>query len=198
VLAARGYLYDASTLPTFLGPLARLYYLMTATLEPEEKRRRALLFGNLKDGLRPLRPYQWATGGGAITEVPVTTMPLLRTPFHLSYLMWLLSWSEPLAFIYLRMALKLCDMARVSPSFLLHPLDFVGPDEAPELAFFPAMQLPLERKLKFAASVLGELALRYRVVTVGEHATLAARPLLDRETRRGSHTGSLADNQQGD
>src|SRR5207248_2980424 len=36
VLAARGYRYDASTLPTFLGPLARLYYLLTANLDPAE------------------------------------------------------------------------------------------------------------------------------------------------------------------
>jgi peptidoglycan/xylan/chitin deacetylase (PgdA/CDA1 family) len=177
VLASRGYLYDASTLPTFLGPLARLYYLMTATLDPAEKKRRALLFGSWKDGLRPLDLHSWETGQGAITEVPVTTVPFLRTPFHLSYLLWLLSWAEPLARVYLWMALELCNAARIAPSFLLHPLDFLGPDEAPELAFFPAMRLPLERKLRFAAFVLGELTARYRVVTVGEHAAMAELPL---------------------
>ncbi|RMD81773.1 MAG: polysaccharide deacetylase, partial [Candidatus Dadabacteria bacterium] len=31
-LADRGYLYDASTLPTYLGPLARLYYFRRARL----------------------------------------------------------------------------------------------------------------------------------------------------------------------
>ena len=36
VLERRGYIYDASTFPTFLGPLARAYYFMTAKLSKEE------------------------------------------------------------------------------------------------------------------------------------------------------------------
>jgi hypothetical protein len=170
VLCALGYRYDASTLPTFLGPLARAYYLATAKLDPEEKKRRALLFGHWREGLRPLKPYPWQTANGTITEVPVTTMPLLRMPFHLSYLMWLSSLAEPLARAYLKVALALCDACGVAPSFLLHPLDFAGPDDAPELAFFPAMRLPLRRKLDLADYVLKHLASRYRVLTVGEHA----------------------------
>ena len=59
VLTRRGYRYDASTLPTFLGPLARAYYFMTTKLSPEEKENRKLLFGQLRDGLRSLRPYRW-------------------------------------------------------------------------------------------------------------------------------------------
>ena len=45
VLAARNYSYDASTLPTFLGPLARMWYLAAIRLAPEEKRKRGNLFG---------------------------------------------------------------------------------------------------------------------------------------------------------
>ena len=63
VLTRRGYQYDASTLPTFLGPLARAYYFMTTKLSPEEKKNRKLLFGQLRDGLRPLRPYRWQIDG---------------------------------------------------------------------------------------------------------------------------------------
>src|SRR5262245_51776450 len=39
-LVRQGYLYDASTFPTFLGPLARAYYFMTTKLNPEEMRKR--------------------------------------------------------------------------------------------------------------------------------------------------------------
>ena len=37
VLERAGYLYDASTLPTYLGPLARAYYFRSTELTPEQK-----------------------------------------------------------------------------------------------------------------------------------------------------------------
>src|SRR5215510_6472954 len=36
VLESRGYWYDASTLPTYLGPLARMYYFQKSDLSREE------------------------------------------------------------------------------------------------------------------------------------------------------------------
>ena len=49
VLARRGYRYDASTLPTFVGPLARAYYFRTAGLTAEQKRvRRACSAGSTR------------------------------------------------------------------------------------------------------------------------------------------------------
>ena len=53
VLAERGYLYDASTLPTYLGPLARAYFLATARISTEQRRQREDLFGSFRDGLAP-------------------------------------------------------------------------------------------------------------------------------------------------
>ena len=95
-LERRGYRYDASTLPTFIGPLARAFYFRNADLTPEELAEREALFGSFRDGTRPLKPYRWALGDGLI-EVPVTTMPLLRTPIHMSYLMYLGERSPALA-----------------------------------------------------------------------------------------------------
>jgi len=170
VLASRGYRYDASTLPTFLGPLARAYYMMTAKLDKEEKRRRARLFGRFRDGLRPLKPYSWQTSEGALVEIPVTTMPMVRTPFHLSYIVWLHSQSPALAKGYFKMAMTLCQASGTAPSFLLHPLDFVGPSEAEEVAFFPGMNVPLHEKLILAEEVISQLADNYRLTTLAEHA----------------------------
>ena len=56
VLARRGYPYDASTFPTYLGPLARAYYSMTAKLPKEERAKRKQLFGKFREGFRPLSP----------------------------------------------------------------------------------------------------------------------------------------------
>lgn len=169
-LAARGYSYDASTLPTFLGPIARAYYLWTAKLNPDEKEQRARLFGSWQDGLRPVKPWLWSTAAGTVTEIPVSTIPGVRTPFHLSYLVWLASYSKMAARLYFRMALGLCRAAGVAPSFLLHPLDFLSPDEAPDLRFFPGMTQSLESKLKLAEFAIQHLARRYRILALEDMA----------------------------
>lgn len=172
VLSARGYRYDASTLPTFFGPAARAYYFRTARLGTEERKRRARLYGQWRDGFRPLKPYRWPSEG-AILEIPVTTMPIIRVPFHLSYLIWLSGYSEKLANAYLGTALTLCRTRGISPSFLLHPLDFLEWREAPELKFFPGMQMPLARKLKIAGLAFEHIMHRNRIITMEEHAAVA-------------------------
>ncbi|MEZ5738972.1 MAG: polysaccharide deacetylase family protein [Burkholderiaceae bacterium] len=170
VLQQNGYRYDASTLPTFLGPLARAYYFWTAKLTPEERAKRKGLFGKLSDGLRPIRPYRWDLGQQRqLLEIPVTTMPLFRTPFHFSYLAYLARFSRPLMFTYLHMALGLCS-SLTQPSFLLHPLDVIGGDKAPELAFFPGMDLGSEHKTELLLAVLATIGRYFRMVPMGEHA----------------------------
>jgi len=170
-LVERGYLYDASTLPTFLGPLARAYYLLQSGMDPGERRRRAQLFGRWRDGFRPLKPHMWPSTSLSLVEIPVSTMPVLRIPFHLSYLIWLSGYSELLARAYLRSALALCRIFGLAPSFLLHPLDFIGSSEAPELAFFPGMHLTLEHKMKFAEFALNSIARSFQTTTLKELAS---------------------------
>jgi hypothetical protein len=170
VLAGRGYLYDASTLPTFLGPLARIYYFLASNLKGEEKAQRKTLFGRLSDGLRPVRPYRWQLENGQLLEIPVTTMPLLKLPFHFSYLLYITTFSTALAVLYFKAALRMCRLAGTEPSLLLHPLDFLGCADVPELAFFPAMKLDSTRKLNLMNRFLQELDTRYTVVSLGEQA----------------------------
>lgn len=181
VLARRGYRYDGSTFPTFLGPLARLYYFATAKgLSDEERRKRKQLFGTFSEGFRPLRPYLWATGAGELLEIPVTTVPLFKVPFHLSYLLYLDGHSRALARLYLRFAVAMCKLARVEPSFLLHPLDFLGREDTDRLSFFPAMTRPGADKLAFVGEVFDTLARHFELVPMGAHAEAvrgrAARP----------------------
>ena len=184
-LATRGYLYDASTFPTFLGPLARAYYFMTSNLSAQEKEQRKILFGRFSEGFRPIKAYPWAIGSSHLLEIPVTTLPLLRTPFHASYLLYLSTFSSRLAISYFRTALWLCRVTGTSPSILLHPLDFLGSDDVRELSFFPAMNLPAERKLRLVSEVVRLLAKHFEVVTMHEHARRAARqvglPVVERD-----------------
>jgi hypothetical protein len=176
LLARRGYRYDASTFPTFLGPVAKAYYFMTAQLTPEEREKRKALFGGFREGFRPLRPYRLGGDADGLLEIPVTTMPIFRTPFHLSYLLYLRQFSHLAAMSYWRSALRLCRLLRVEPSILLHPLDFLGGDEVADLAFFPAMKADGRSKRAFVTEALEILATRFQVVTMAEHALAALGP----------------------
>ena len=171
ILADRDYLFDASTLPTFLGPLARLYYFRSSNLTEEEKEERKELFGKFKDGFRPVKSYYWNLGDSRrLLEIPVTTMPWFKIPFHLSYLAYLARFSETLMKVYLRTALLACRASNTEPSFLLHPLDVIGGDQIPELKFFPGMDVSSEKKKDLFVHVLESIAETYRIVPMGAHA----------------------------
>lgn len=180
VLARRGYRYDASTLPTFLGPLARVYYFRTAGLTEEQRRQRSALFGTFREGFRPIRPYRWRIGEDRLVELPVTTMPVFRTPVHLSYVLYLDLLAPALGRLYFNTALHLCRLAGVEPSILLHPLDFLGCDDTQALAFFPAMRRPSTWKLARVSEHLAALAARFEVLPLGEHVERLG-PLPERE-----------------
>ena len=131
VLARRGYIYDASSLPSFIGPIARAYYFATGQFDAEQRERLNRLFGSWKDGFRPLKPYFWRFDGVSLLEMPVTTFPGFRVPIHLSYVMYLAGFSTVLAQTYFNSALWICRLFRVEPSILLHPLDFLGGEDVP-------------------------------------------------------------------
>ncbi|MDX2240337.1 MAG: polysaccharide deacetylase family protein [Leptolyngbyaceae cyanobacterium bins.302] len=175
VLSRRGYAYDASTFPTFLGPLARAYYFMTSKLSREEMDDRKLLFGSFWEGLRPLHPYRWQMKDRTLIEIPVTTMPIFKLPFHVSYLLYLASFVPWLATLYFRIALWLCKLTRTQPSLLLHPLDFLGGEDVPELAFFPAMNMPARKKLALVSGFLKLYCKHFEVVPMGQHTQVIAR-----------------------
>jgi hypothetical protein len=171
-LGELGYVYDASTLPTYIGPLARLYYFRRSSIRGEEKAKRSQLFGTFAEGRRPVKPYLWRLRSGRqLLEIPVTTMPLVKVPFHLSYLLWLSRFSTALMLIYLKMALWLCRSTGTEPSFLVHPLDLLGRDQAPELAFFPGMDLDAAEKRAVFDRVLAELGRCFTLVRLSEHAS---------------------------
>ena len=179
ILTQRGYKYDTSTLPTFLGPLARAYYFLNTSLSAQQKEERGTLFGSFRDGLRPLKPYMWQVGGSTITEIPVTTIPFFRMPFHFSYLLYISSYSPSLARFYWRSALRSCRLANVEPILLLHSLDFLGHDDVTSLSFFPGMDLRAEVKLDRIRHYLADLVGAHNVLPMEKYSdTLHARKRL--------------------
>ncbi len=173
-LVDSGYVYDASHLPTFIGPLSRWYYFRHADLSPAERQERHALFGHCTDGFKRNAAHLIRTSRGTIVEIPVTTMPVLRTPIHCSYLLYLDALSPRLADAYFAFSLRLCRIAGVEPSLLLHPLDFMGGDDGlDELRFFPGMTVPANRKIETVSRFIAMYQHRYHVGTMIDHAQRA-------------------------
>ena len=178
VLVDRHYRYDCSTLPTYIGPLARRFYFRSTELDAAQRDERRELFGSWGDGLRPLRPYAWSHNGDRLTELPLTTVPFARIPNHMSYLLTIAGISERGAELYWRTTLSLLRRVGISPSVLLHPLDLLGADDVQGLAFFPGMGMPGARKRELVGRFLREMTQRFDVVPLGRfldgHANAAS------------------------
>ena len=171
VLAERGYEYDCSTLPTYIAPLARAYYFFKSPeMSEEEREKRKKLFGKFSDGFQSLKPYRWQIGEKTLTEIPVTTLPIFKTPIHASYVIYLATFSRSLAKIYWQAAIEMCRLTGTQLSLLLHPLDFLSGEDAPELKFFPAMNLPVEKKLELVSEILAALGEKFEIVNMRRHA----------------------------
>ncbi len=171
VLAERGYEYDCSTLPTYIGPLARAYYFFKSPrMTDEEREKRKKLFGKLSDGFQTLKPHIVDVGSKGLVEIPVTTFPVVKTPIHMSYLLYLSTFSRIAAKTYWISALSMCRVTGVQPSLLLHPLDFLSGDDISELKFFPGMGVPMTQKLEIVSDILRAYTDSFDVVTMREHA----------------------------
>jgi len=170
VLCDLGYRYDASGYPNSVGALARLYPRLQASRLGQEVTVREGLYGSFRDCGRPLTPYRWSLAAGELTEVPVTTLPLLRLPFHGTYLNHLADSSPAVAERYLRVALALCRLRGVAPSLLLHATDFLGRDDTGELSYLPGMKRSGAEKTAFMTKVLRDYKATFEVQTVGAYA----------------------------
>ncbi len=170
VLSDLDYVYDTSTLPTFIGPLARMYYFWITKKSKEERENLKGMYGSFKNGLLPLKPFYWEIDGQRVLELPVTTIPWFKTPFHQSYLVYLSSFSSGLMHTYLNMAIGLCNLTKTSPNFLLHPTDLMGRDLVPEMAFFPGMNVETAQKKEIFSYVIGKLSQSFHLENMLSHA----------------------------
>ncbi len=171
VLQKHNYIFDASLLPTYISPLMRRYYFWKSTLSKEEKESRKELFGSFKEGFYPLKPFLWQFDNHKeLLEIPVTTMPVFKLPFHQSYLLYISNISLGLMKAYLRFAIFMCKITNTHPSFLLHPLDLIGADHVPELSFFPGMNVKSEKKLKVFKLGMQILKKNFELVNMSEYA----------------------------
>ncbi len=171
VLAERGYEYDCSTLPSYMGPFSRaFYFLRSPEMSPEEKEKLKRLFGKFSDGFQTLKAHNIEAGGRSLVEIPVTTFPLIKTPIHASYFLFLAGFSKLAAKAYWRSAVAACSLTGVEPSLLLHPLDFLGGEDIDELKFFPGMNQTASSKIEILSYAVDVLSRKFQLVEMRRHA----------------------------
>jgi hypothetical protein len=120
-------LLDAADLPGPAG--ARLLLLEEPRHAGSRAREAQQALRRLQGRPAAIRPYAWNVDGRRIVELPVTTMPIVRVPFHMSYLLYLSRFSSLAASTHFGTSLAMCRWGGITPSFLLHPLDFLGCDK---------------------------------------------------------------------
>lgn len=163
VLVRNDYQYDASIFPTSIAPLARAVFLMKTELRGEDRQKAKQLYGGFSSLRNPNRPFLRNVDGNELWEVPVTVMPLLRTPIHFSYFTYLASFSTMAAKAYFKMAIGLCRLTGTPPSLLLHPPDFLGRQDDREMAYFPGMKMDRAEKLAIVRWALERYASAFDV-----------------------------------
>lgn len=170
VLASRGFVYDASLFPTSIAPLARTVFLLRSGLDAEQRKKASKLYGGWSSALQANRPYLRMIGEARLWELPVTTLPIFRTPIHFSYLTFLAGFSRLAAKAYFRNAMALCHRTGTAPSLLLHPPDFLGREDDSDMAYFPAMKIMRADKLEIVRWALTLFAKRFEVKRMIDHA----------------------------
>ena len=156
-----GYAYDSSVCPNAAAPLIR--WIQRIWLRYERGRAE---FGRFHSAAAPSVPYHpaagdvYSRGGRAIWEVPVSTLPLLRLPFHFSFLNVLgMGW-----FALARGLHALCRPRYLN--FAFHAIDILDAATVPEpLRWRPGLAIPGADKLKRAAAILRWIRSRYQTHT---------------------------------
>ena len=168
-LIERGYQYDASLFPSFIGPLVRRYYLSNSTLSAEQKENARDLFGNFSDGLKPMKPFHWKSENRSLAEIPVTNFPGFRLPIHATYLNFLADVSTSAAELYFTSAMRLCRLTKTPPSFLLHTTDFLGADDPNAPTFLPGFRRSSDRKILLLKNLLEPYKKHFDVVPLRDY-----------------------------
>jgi peptidoglycan/xylan/chitin deacetylase (PgdA/CDA1 family) len=169
VLAARGFAYDASLFPTSIAPIARAVFLMRSGLDGAQREQASKLYGGWSSAFQSNRPHQRSIDCTKLWELPVTVMPLSRTPIHFSYFTFLAGFSRIAAKAYFLKAMWMCRATGTSPSLLLHPPDFMGKEDDADMAYFPAMKMSRASKLEMVRWALKQFATSFEVVRMIDH-----------------------------
>jgi len=125
ILHENGYLYDATTLPTSIGPIARTYYFLNNTFDSGGKGKEEIRLRD-REGCRQAREtilLASALAEQKLLEIPVTTIPCMKVPFHYKLPALFESGLHFINAAYLKFAIHMCRLTSTEHEFLSSPAD---------------------------------------------------------------------------
>lgn len=160
ILEKREYLYDSSVCPVLstVG-LKWIQYLLTG------KKRQRGHWGGGRNVFAPLAPYHpsqnkiWKKGDRKILEVPVSTMPYLRIPFHASIV-------YTLGLNIFRLGYGLTKLTKNFLNYQFHAFELIDFREVnPGLLHLrPGSMMPLFKKKQIIENILVSIVKEYQVL----------------------------------
>ena len=160
--------YDASIFPCAVSWLIRAWQsLSSPSLFENEK------YGASVHALAPQVPYIpdrekiycWSHSKREIYEIPVSTTPLLRLPFHGSYVMLFSKLSIKMGFWYWRTWFNWYHRLKYPYVFVIHPLELTDINHDSRLSAQFGYDTPIEMKLSLYREIFSTLKEKCETVT---------------------------------
>jgi len=169
ILQENGYLYDSSLLPIYYSWLIKRIKFASLNIQRKDH-----YLGRAVYGLAPLAPYHpsenavWRKGKMRIIEVPITTMPFFRIPFHVSFTLALyeLGWGTAL----FDAGYALLNITGLPLNIVFHTNELSDSVRDPRIRRQLGLNVPLVQKEKVCRRVLSMVRRDFHCVTTYEYA----------------------------
>jgi peptidoglycan-N-acetylglucosamine deacetylase len=171
ILEDKGYVYDSSLMPTYYGPLLKRIKFSSLMINRDDH-----YLGRFIYGFSSLKPYYpdkiklWKKGGMKIIEIPITTMPGLRLPFHASFTF--AAYQVGFGSALFDLGFALLRMTSCPLNFVFHTNELSDPIEDREIRRQYGLKLPLKEKYGLCNHMLNAIRNDYDIITSLEYANL--------------------------
>ncbi len=171
ILENKGYAYDASLMPTYYGPLLKKIKFSGLKIT-----RKNHYLGRFVYGFSPLKPYHpnpdklWKKGNLKLLEIPITTMPWIRMPFHASFTFALYQMGFGCALFNLGYALL--KMTSLPLNFVFHTNELSDPIAEKRIKKQYGLSLSLDKKYKICNHMLKAIRNDFNIITSLEYTNL--------------------------
>jgi hypothetical protein len=169
ILEGRGYIYDSSLMPTYYGPIFKLLKFSSSKIT-----RKNHYLGRPAYGLSPLSPYHpdgkkiWKRGDMNLLEIPITTMPCLRIPFHASFTF--ATYQLGFGIALFDMGYRLLKATNLPLNFVFHTNELSDPVKDSRIRRQYGLSLPLEDKYRICRRILDAIHKDFTFKTTTEYA----------------------------
>jgi len=164
ILEDRGYLYDSSLMPTWCGPIIKQLKFSRLGIKRKDH-----YLGQWHYVCAPLTPYHPSydalakRGTMKLVEVPITTMPFVRIPFHTSFVFATAHFG--LGSLLFNVGYALLSLTSLPLNFIFHTNELSDAIAHRDIQRQFGLNLPLRQKEKLCGQVLGAITQKFDCVT---------------------------------